>query len=181
MTRRIIVGVVLVVVAAGAFVALTERAAKPTIPVVGDSITFLTGYDISVALRGAYHADVQAKPGKRIDQMLPSLQSAVARRPRAAVVNLGTNDALQVQTHPNWHRGFDRMIALLAPVRCVELTTINTRLPARWSRPRSTRPSPRRSPGIRTSTSSTGTRFSTRPMAPACCVPTTFTPRPAVS
>jgi lysophospholipase L1-like esterase len=127
--RRILVAVVIVAVVAVAFVALTAGAAKPTIPVVGDSITVLAGHDISVALTGEYHVDVQAKSGQRIDQMLSTLQRVLARHPRAAVVNLGTNDALQAQTHPHWQSGFDRMIAFLVPVRCVELTTINTRLP----------------------------------------------------
>lgn len=70
-------------------------------PIVGDSITFFAGRDITTALGDTYHADAHSGIGKRIDEMLPTLQSAVRHHPFALVVNLGTNDALQAQTHPD--------------------------------------------------------------------------------
>ena len=51
------------------------------------------------------------------------------------VVNLGTNDVLQGQTHPDWKSGFTRMVALLAPARCVVLTTISTLVRGRTAIP----------------------------------------------
>ena len=107
-------------------VAVLARGSTPTVSIVGDSITFFAGRDITTALGDTYHADVHSGIGKRIDEMLPTLQSAVRHHPFALVVNLGTNDALQAQTHPDWRTGFARMIAILAPARCVVLTTVST-------------------------------------------------------
>lgn len=116
----VVLAVLLIIVAAVA------RGSTPTVPVVGDSITFFAGTDITAALADNYHADVHSGIGKRIDQMLPTLQAAVRHHPFAVIVNLGTNDALQAQTHPDWRSGFERMIAILTPVRCVVLTTISS-------------------------------------------------------
>src|SRR5438094_3203328 len=122
--RLLVVGVSVAVVAL-VFVVLT-RPSSSTVPVVGDSITFFAGRDISAALGSGYHADVHAGIGKRIDQMLPVVRDVMRDHPLAVVVDLGTNDALQAQTHPDWQTGFQRMIATLSPAQCVMLTTINT-------------------------------------------------------
>jgi lysophospholipase L1-like esterase len=122
----IVVAMVAAILAA--IVAFDGPGSSRTVPVVGDSITFFAGRDISGALNGAYHADVRGEIGKRIDEVLPTLQAAIRRSPFAVVVNLGTNDALQARTHPEWRSGFERMIAALSPTRCVLLTTISTRL-----------------------------------------------------
>jgi lysophospholipase L1-like esterase len=106
-------------------------SAKPAVAVVGDSITFLARDDIGAALHGDYDADIQAVVGRRIDEMLPTIERVTGNRPFAIVVNLGSNDALQAGSHPDWRAGFDRMLMLLAPQRCVLVTTINTRLPGR--------------------------------------------------
>ena len=107
-------------------VAIVVRPSSSTVPVVGDSITFFAGRDISAALGSSYHADVHAGIGKRIDQMLPTVQDVMRDDPLAVVVDLGTNDALQAQSHPDWQTGFRRLIAILSPAQCVVLTTINT-------------------------------------------------------
>jgi hypothetical protein len=113
------------VAAVGVGIALSTRNSR-TVPVVGDSITVYSRNDISRGLKGAYHAEVTALIGQRIDQMLPALRNAVQKDPFAVIENLGTNDALQGRKHPDWKSGFTRMVALLAPARCVVLTTINT-------------------------------------------------------
>ena len=129
----LVVALVLTAVAAVAavvaVVAFDGRGSSRSVPVVGDSITFFAGTDISAALAGAYHAHTYGEIGARIDEVLPTLQGAIRSSPFAVVVNLGTNDALQAQTHPDWRSGFDRMIAVLGPKRCVLLTTISTLLP----------------------------------------------------
>ena len=107
-------------------VAIVVRPGSSTVPVVGDSITFFAGRDISGALGSGYHADVHAGIGKRIDEMLTTVRDVMRDHPLAVVVDLGTNDALQAQTHPDWQTGFHRLIAVLSPAQCVVLTTINT-------------------------------------------------------
>jgi hypothetical protein len=140
---------VAVFVALLAVVAIATRASSPTVPVfgphpfagslhpgdtvsvVGDSITVVARPDIDAALESAYHADVHGIWGQRIDEMLPTLAAVLGRHPSAVVVNLGTNDVIQAQTHPDWQTAFGRMIAMLAPEHCVLLTTIDTRLDRR--------------------------------------------------
>ncbi len=112
-----------------AVIALTQRPGGQ-VAVVGDSITVLSKPYFARAFGSGGGADVRAKSGQRIDQMLPALQAALKSHPRAVVVNLGTNDVLQASYHPNWQSGFDRMVELLAPKHCVVLTTISTRA---WS------------------------------------------------
>jgi hypothetical protein len=58
--------------------------------------------------------------------MLPAVKNAARSDPFALVVNLGTNDARQASSHPDWRTAYDQMIATLADQRCVLLTTINT-------------------------------------------------------
>ena len=130
MLRRVpVVIVVAAVLAGGAYLAISQWSSAPTVVVIGDSITYFSGNDIRAALGAGYDADIEAGIGRRIDEMLPALERAAHAHPFAVVVNLGSNDALQARTHPDWRRGFDRLLALLTSQRCVLLTTINTRLP----------------------------------------------------
>lgn len=112
-----------------AVIALAQRTGSQ-VAVIGDSITVLSKPYYARAFGTSGGADVRATNGKRIDQMLPALKAALKAKPRAVVVNLGTNDVLQGTYHPNWRPAFDRMIELLAPRRCVVLTTISSRA---WS------------------------------------------------
>jgi lysophospholipase L1-like esterase len=112
-----------------AVIALSQRSGGQ-VAVIGDSITVLSKPYFARAFGSGGGADVRAKNGQRIDQMLPALQAALKGHPRAVVINLGTNDVLQAQYHPNWQPAFDRMVELLAPKSCVVLTTISDRA---WS------------------------------------------------
>jgi hypothetical protein len=129
--RVLTVVVVAAVLAGGAYLAIRAWSSKPTVAVVGDSITAFAKVDISAALGDGYHPDIHAVIGRRIDEMVPTLERVGRSRPSAIVVNLGSNDALQAGSHPDWRTGFVRMLALLIPQRCVLLTTINTGLPGR--------------------------------------------------
>jgi lysophospholipase L1-like esterase len=100
-----------------------------SVAVVGDSITVLVRDDLQRELSPRYRTDVQAQNGMRIDEMLVPLQEALQAKPRDAVVNLGTNDALQGGSHPGWHSGFSSMIRDLEPVQCAVLVNISTALP----------------------------------------------------
>jgi len=123
-----IVIVVVAVVAGIVVVAYTSSPAPTSVAVVGDSITVAAQTDIAASLGGAYRPDIHAIWGQRIDQMLPTLAVVLHRHPSDVVVNLGSNDAIQAATHPDWQRAFDQMIAMLASTHCVVLTTVSTRL-----------------------------------------------------
>lgn len=119
-----IIGVSLLVVVVVA--ALVLRSKPPRVAVIGDSITVFATPAVGQELHGSARLDVRAEMGRRIDEMLPALTQAIAAHPHAVVVDLGTNDVLQAQTHPAWQPGFVRMVALLSSVPCVGITTINT-------------------------------------------------------
>jgi lysophospholipase L1-like esterase len=121
-----VVAVVVVVALVGILLGLNASTPSRTVPVIGDSITFFAGRDIAAALKGEYRADVHGGIGKRIDEMLPELQTALGKHPHAVVVNLGTNDAQQEATHPDWRSGFTKMIAALSGSRCALVTNIST-------------------------------------------------------
>ena len=97
-----------------------------TVVVVGDSIVFSATQEISTALKGRYHPVIETGIGQRIDQMLPTLRRVVRTDRFAVAVDLGTNDVLHAESHPDWRTGFSRMVATLTPVRCVVLTTVST-------------------------------------------------------
>lgn len=117
---------ILLVVGAIAVIFLWARSDQKRVSIVGDSITFFAGSDETAALGPAYHVDTHAGIGKRIDQMLPAVRKAAKADPFAVVINLGTNDARQATSHPDWRTAYDQMIGALADQHCVVLTTINT-------------------------------------------------------
>lgn len=119
---------VVLIVCVAAIVVYTSPPALGSVVVVGDSITVVAHDDIAASLAGAYSPDIHAMWGQRIDQMLPTLSVVLRRHPSDVVVNLGSNDAIQAATHPDWQRAFDQMIEMLAPMHCVVLTTVSTRL-----------------------------------------------------
>src|SRR2546423_11881593 len=96
--RNLLLGIVVVALAA-LVIGRAPRGSSPrTVPVVGDSITVFSSRDISTVLSGAYRPAVHAQIGARIDQMLPTLRALLRAHPYAVVVNLGTNDVLQAHS-----------------------------------------------------------------------------------
>lgn len=114
-------------------------ANKPKVVVDGDSITFLATPALHQRLDPSYDLQVLAVIGARIDQSLPALESAVRLHPYAVVENLGTNDALQGGTHPDWVSSWHKLIRVLGTTPCVVLTTINPAADALRHRPVATR------------------------------------------
>jgi hypothetical protein len=97
----------------------------PVVAVVGDSITVISAPGVEAELRG-YSLYMRAVDGKRIDEMVPLLRAEMQRKPRAVIVNLGTNDALQAQTHPDWLTGFNAVWGLTQSRPCVVFVTVST-------------------------------------------------------
>ena len=103
-----------------------EAGKGPVVAVVGDSITVISAPGVVGELRG-YALYIRAVDGKRIDQMIPALGAEMRRHPEAVVVNLGTNDAVQARTHPDWLTGFDTVWDLVrSAAACVVFVTVNT-------------------------------------------------------
>jgi hypothetical protein len=105
-----------------------RRRVTTNTAIVGDSITVLIRHELQHRLGTRYHADVRARNGARIDEMLEPLRTALQNNPRDVVVNLGTNDALEAATRPAWQPGFVEMIDALAREDCVVLVNINSEM-----------------------------------------------------
>jgi hypothetical protein len=83
---------------AGGVVALaspSHAGRKPTVAVVGDSITHAARAEVVAAL-GRRDVSIVAIPGRTISDLDVAIRRAVADHPRAIVVELGTNDVRQI-------------------------------------------------------------------------------------
>ena len=93
--------------------------------VVGDSLTRLAAPHFPSELSHD-NVDIDARNGRRIDQMIPALSRLLERDADVVIVNLGTNDALQHRGHPDWRTGFDALLALVDRQPCVYIDTVST-------------------------------------------------------
>jgi hypothetical protein len=101
----------------------------PKVAIIGDSITRLATPELEAQLESRYQVNIQAQPGYRIAQMLPTLLAQLSNpygRPAVVVENLGTNDALL--DNPHWLRDSNAMIRTIDAyhIACVVVTTIST-------------------------------------------------------
>ena len=98
----------------------------PRVAVIGDSITALAQPDISKALSPSYRVGYVFRISVRIDQMLGPVASDLRRNgpTAAAVVNLGTNDAIAGGDSAHALASFGQLMTTVGPVNCVVLTTI---------------------------------------------------------
>ena len=104
----------------------STTSGQPRVSVIGDSITALAQPDISAALGPSYDIDYVFRISVRIDQLLGLVAAdQQAHGPTAAaVINLGTNDAIAGGTDTHAPASFDRLVTAVDAVPCVVLTTI---------------------------------------------------------
>ncbi len=95
----------------------------PHVTVTGDSITDLTAPALRNELASTYSSSILAVPGATMAMMTPMLRDQLHDVPDAAVINLGTNDALSDNHH--WARDLAEIRAAVAPLPCVEFVTLN--------------------------------------------------------
>src|SRR4051794_5044106 len=67
----------------------------PKVGIIGDSITDLSQSALHGALDPRYDVELVGKFGARADEVVPEAKVIAASHPREAIINLGTNDALQ--------------------------------------------------------------------------------------
>jgi len=98
----------------------------PRVSVIGDSITALAQPDISTELESSFDVGYVFRISVRIDQMLDLVASDLRDNgpTEAAVVNLGTNDAIAGGDSAPALAAFDQLLKAVGPARCVVLTTI---------------------------------------------------------
>jgi hypothetical protein len=101
-------------------------AGPPRVSVIGDSITALAQPEISTSLNPSYNVGYVFRIGVRIDQMLGLVALDLQENgpTAAAVINLGTNDAIAGGNSAHAMVSFDQLLTTVGSVRCVILTTI---------------------------------------------------------
>jgi hypothetical protein len=107
--------------------AVENRDPKPRVIAVGDSITWLQTvkwHTLDAALSGKYAFTSASLPGKRIDEIEPTLDHAVAgsKADDRIVLGVGTND--MEQSRAGWEAPFDRMWNTVSQHDCVVYVTV---------------------------------------------------------
>lgn len=107
----------------GASTHASATTLRPRVVAVGDSITRLSTYITTPALKAAgYRVSTFTAIGD-VDQVLvPAIQRRAASHPQAMIVEAGVDDALwQIA---GWRTGFDHIMAAVQHLRCVVFVTV---------------------------------------------------------
>jgi len=118
---------VLVVVVFGA-VQLAQRVhgdPKPSVVIVGDSITALGRDQLMRTLGPGYSLAIDGHSGFRVAEQLPAARRLAGGNPEQVVINLGTNDVGTEVPPDQAAASLAEMVALFPDARCIHLVTIN--------------------------------------------------------
>ena len=97
----------------------------PKVALIGDSITGLSRERLSAGLGDEYTVEVMGKFGARSDEIIAEVKVIAASHPSAAVINIGTNDALQRVPAEQTKASVQEILDLLDDVGCRYLVEIN--------------------------------------------------------
>jgi 2-succinyl-5-enolpyruvyl-6-hydroxy-3-cyclohexene-1-carboxylate synthase len=104
-----------------------DARTRPSIDVIGDSITEIAAPEIAAALAND-NSDIIGSPGTTIAQNLDTIKLARVLHPaRDYVIELGTNDV--GRNNQNWVSDFAAEVSILAREPCVALVTVGTHTP----------------------------------------------------
>ena len=92
---------------------------------IGDSITDLTRKPLTDALGTNHTVEIVGKFGARSDQVIDDVKVIAASHPDAAIINIGTNDALQQVPPEQTAANIAKILDLLGDVGCRYLVQIN--------------------------------------------------------
>ena len=116
------------IVAALAVVTGTTGCGGPSndkVGIIGDSITDLSRTPLQTALGSDHHIEIVGKFGARSDQVIDDVKVIAASDPAEAVINIGTNDALQQVPVAQTEANIGKILDLLDGADCVFLVQIN--------------------------------------------------------
>lgn len=103
-----------------------DLTSRPSVYVIGDSITSLSQTSISSVLTDAgYRPTISATPGARIGQAQTNIATLAQNQPWAWIVELGTDDA--GAGNASWPQPFLAEWTAVAPARCVVYVTVSPR------------------------------------------------------
>ena len=111
----------LVIVAVGCGTADEDK-----VGLIGDSITDLSREPLTQALGEDRVVEIVGKFGARSDQVIEDVKVIAASEPAAAIINIGTNDALQQVPAAQTAANIQQILDLLGDVGCRYLVQINT-------------------------------------------------------
>ena len=156
-TASTLLSLLLVIVAVGCGTADEDK-----VGLIGDSITDLSREPLTQALGEDRVVEIVGKFGARSDQVIEDVKVIAASEPAAAIINIGTNDALQQVPAAQTAANIQQILDLLGDVGCRYLVQINTGITdtATAARPRrrlSTTSWPNSPSSTTASRSSTGT------------------------
>ena len=104
-------------------------SARPTVAVVGDSITELSRQSIETSLvHAGYQPSVDAVVGIQIAQAEPFVYQLAQQRPSDWIIELGTNDA--GKDNPSWEWPLVSEWQQIQSSRCVVYLTVSPRVGA---------------------------------------------------
>jgi hypothetical protein len=106
------------------------HSGKARVAVLGDSITAFSNTTLHATLDRGYVADIIGKFGARADQMIDEATLLAHEHPEQAIINLGTNDAIQSTPPVITGQSLERIVTLLQGARCIALVTIDERMVA---------------------------------------------------
>ncbi len=103
-----------------------DLASRPSVYVVGDSITSLSQTSISSVLtEDGYQPTISATPGAKIGQAQANIATLAQDQPWAWIVELGTDDA--GARNSSWPQPFLAEWTAIAPAHCVVYVTVSPR------------------------------------------------------
>lgn len=116
------VAVVAVLVAA---VAACGGGDESKVGLIGDSITDMSRQPLTTALGTDHVVEIVGKFGARSDEVIPDVKVIAASNPGAAIINIGTNDALQQVPADQTRANIQQILDLLEDTGCRFLVQIN--------------------------------------------------------
>ncbi|HUY85706.1 MAG TPA: hypothetical protein VMU77_01225, partial [Acidimicrobiales bacterium] len=126
-TASTAIRIVIISTIAASVVSLSSCAlfSKPSVDVVGDSITYLSRASIQTSLSAnGYSPTIRAVPGAKIVQSLSTVDALAAHPPTDWIIELGTDDAGASNT--GWSLPFLATWKAVSRSACVIFVTIST-------------------------------------------------------
>jgi lysophospholipase L1-like esterase len=103
----------------------TEADTRPTVAIVGDSITEQGESALNQTLSHDWRLSIDGRSGHTVAEQLPAARSLGERAPSQVIVNLGTNDVLKRDDLTQSAADLAEVVAAFPGATCIHLVTVN--------------------------------------------------------
>ena len=103
----------------------TAADTRPTVAVVGDSITEQGESALKQVLSGDWHLSIDGRPGYTVAEQIPAARTLGERGPSQVIVNLGTNDVMKGNDLTRSAADLAEVVGAFPEATCIHLVTIN--------------------------------------------------------